>query len=210
MNKTIIGVIIAVILLGGGWWLMSNNQPAEQNSQVNEENTESATMKSSLTSLLKLGRNMTCTYRYSAEEGEQSGTIYIAGNKMSGDFNMMADGKPFVGHMIQDGEWSYTWGGPMSEKQGVKIKLSEIEDKQSGDVPEQSSIDPDVEYDYDCDNWSPDNDKFTPPADVVFQDLSQLIPSLPTKETNDNSQCAVCDQVPAGEAQEQCRQALGC
>jgi len=86
-------------------------------------------------------------------------------------------------------DYTYNWGA--EEKTGTKIAsfteddMEEMETEAEEFVDEMEEYMPvevepaDTDYDFDpmnfkCRNWQADENKFTPPSDVVFQDLSQM------------------------------------
>ena len=75
---------------------------------------------------------------------------------------------------------------------------------------ESSSI-KDENIDYNCKPWIVDNSFFTPPSNIEFVDLSQEVLQIEeTVEQVEEAQCSACDQLPAGQGKEECRQSLGC
>ncbi len=233
MNKATVYVVIAVIIvLGGGYGayhamhMPQSEKPATVNTNVAA--TEQMTTKTSLTSLLAEHKSVTCTYN----SGNQKGTMYIANGHMRGDIEMAATAtaQAYTMHTINDGQWNYSWGGPLGETQGVKMKMMATTNA-NVNVPEyeaQTGIS-DAAMDYSCTPWTMDATVFTVPANVNFKDVATVGGTMQGSgqgtstttvkgsvnvnvHTNVNAKvdCSVCDQTPEGIARIQCRQALGC
>lgn len=165
----------------------------------------------SMARLMALGQDVTCTYEKNDEQGRQDGTIYASNNKLRGEINMTTAEGTYLMHMVREGDTHYMWGGPFGENQGMKMQVSAA-DAQNLQGRRQG---PDVneELNYDCHAWSADPSMFVVPSDIQFNDMSQMIPPgllLGGGGGMGGLACSACDQAPPGEAQEQCRQALGC
>jgi hypothetical protein len=177
-------------------------------------------IKSSLEELVASGQPVSCTFSKALEDGSQSGTVYVGTSKMRGDMQVTSSEGSFPMHIIRDGDWTYTWGGPLGDNQGVKLKASTAQ-REVG-----SSVDgPDMaeQMDMECQPWSVEESRFEIPSDVQFMELGSLgalaspspavsagIPggaggSIDMKQM----QCAACNQIPEDQRQ-QCLQILGC
>lgn len=185
------------------------------------------TTKSSLNALLKSGQSVECAFEDADENGKQSGTVFFAQGKMRGDFTMVpTEGERMTAHMIQDGDWAYTWGGPWGAKQGTKIKLSELK-AGAASGRKREAVDMDEELDVDCKPWTAVSSQFAPPAGVEFMDATESLKQMRSLQEgmrgmpggappagvppgNPKDLCAACDQAPEGVPRQQCRQALGC
>jgi hypothetical protein len=222
-NKVLIAVIIGVIVIGAGLYLglrkpegSPNLAPYANNSLATEEVENNAKRMESLKALMASGESIACNYTREDEGGTQSGTVFFADGKMRGNFTMTQQGAgTYEMHTINDGAYSYTWGGPMGAAQGTKMKMPAM---MSGEASaENKGLDYDTPMDFDCSQWDADTAEFTPPADVTFTDLSAFVPPAVPRtpggeagsQTAPSAQCAACDQVPA-ESRAQCLAALGC
>jgi len=211
MNKGIIFLVLVVLVIGGFYFFGPNR---DQNSEGLMSGENSEQMTASLASLLSGNKNLECSFEHTDESGSQSGVGYISGNSFRGDFKLtQADLDSFDMHALRDSEWTYTWGGPLGETKGIKMKNiapdSAVENKKD------NSFDFDQEYSIECKPWSPDNSKFSVPSGIDFQDLSAMTQQVTNSMTNSmpdlkGLQCAACDQAPEGAAREQCKKALGC
>jgi hypothetical protein len=165
---------------------------------------------SSLADLIASGQSLTCEFDKEHEAGTQSGTIYIEGNRMRGDFTMTSADGSFPMHMINDGEWHYMWGGPMGD-QGMKTKISAADRAAVGPV---QGPDMDEQMNFECDPWTPEPARFELPSNVTFVEQSLGFGGAAADANAGPAdmravQCAACDNAPP-EFQEQCRQTLGC
>ena len=218
--KALVGIIAAIVVVGGGYFIFSGQDKiaedgtTEKTESVTEESLDSSQddedFTGSITGLLKRGKSVTCTFEQVQEEANVSGTVYISKDqRMRGDFKMTSAGfGAFDMSMIRDGEYMYSWGGPLGETQGTKIKLTE-----SGEPTTKSEkgADFDQDFTYSCKRWNVDNGKFELPKTVTFQDLSEQMGQIDATMKGVNAaQCAACDQLPAGSGRDQCKATLGC
>ncbi|MEK7194949.1 MAG: hypothetical protein AAB561_00530 [Patescibacteria group bacterium] len=171
--------------------------------------------KTSLEGLLKSNKAQECSYSVDADGAKMSATVYIANGKMRTDSTVTTGGQTMKSNMIVDGQTSYVWSDGTS--QGFKMTLDNLKSEEpTGSNQQGQAVDFEKEFDYSCKGWSVDNSKFTPPSNIKFTDFSSMMPSLlgtpvpKTSGSGDSSQCATCDQVPAGSAREMCKQSLGC
>jgi len=155
----------------------------------------------SFVELMKLGENYTCTFSDSSEGTAVSGTVYVAGkdNKFRTDYvttiaeseisgsGASAEAITQTGSMISDGEYSYIWDS--ASDQGIKMKFNPADEEKMKeyeaygeelmkDLPKSESddsspFDQSQEMNYDCNRWTVDSSKFTPPSDIVFMDFSE-------------------------------------
>lgn len=169
---------------------------------------DAAMTKSSAMRMMKTGQSMVCDYEHQDRDGAQQGTIYFSRGKMRGDFRVRAQGMgSFESHMIRDDRWQYTWGGPMGDRQGVKMSV----DAMGAAGKKNKGFDADQEMEMDCREWREDASMFMPPSNVSFSDASDAMRQMGQMSQNiGQMKCQACDQVPAGAGREQCRQAMGC
>ena len=118
---------------------------------------------------------MKCTYSDSYGEvvvWAKAGKVRSEGSS----FGMQGNEK---GGMINDGEYLYIW--QESDKTGLKYKLSVFEtEDQDSEAP--SGVDPQAwaetiqnQYEYSCQAVNEGEGVFTPPTDVEFQDMTELL-----------------------------------
>lgn len=218
MNKNIlIGIGAIVIIAGGAWFFASNNGSTDTDingtDDTMEQFEEESLSAKTLRELLISGKSLTCDFSHEEDGIEQTGTVYIDGERVRGDFFLGLEDSDEEAHMIRDKEWVYTWGGPFGDEgEGLKVAVREVEtDNNEVGEYKEDTFDIDKETDYACRSWRADEEKFTPPSDITFREFSF---SAALKEAaagvDIELNCNVCDQAPGEEAQAQCRQALGC
>lgn len=175
--------------------------PQTNVAEVKSEATESAS-RGSIESLLKAGKDVKCDITYL--DGSGSGVVYVADNKVSGEFNIKStEGIETESYMIQDGQYGYIWSGT----QGTKIKVDATAASPTGN--QQQNADLSKEVDLNCSAWSADSSKFEVPQDVQFTDLSQLVkPQASPGTTNDSQGSSFCDQLTDPVAKAACLNAL--
>lgn len=221
MNKNIVIAltVIVLLLIGGGVFLMNrqSSSPASDQSTLSPQspqNTTTATQTTSLKNLMASKGSQQCTFN-DTEMGS-SGTMYISGNKMRGDFSSTIDNRTTTSHMISEGENAYVWMD--DQKSGFKVSLKSMEGlnaKVNTNAPQ--AVDINKQMDYQCSTWTVDASLFAAPTDVQFQDMSAMVENTGTTMEADSAAtmpnkqeiCAACDQAPA-EAQAQCKAALNC
>ena len=184
----------------------------DESNNTTIDQTQDEIFEGKVMDLLKRGGSLACQISSDDNGNVTDGTMYISDGNLRGDFSFtQADGVSYEGSMINDGEFSYVWGDnlPFGEDgpSGVKTKVS-VQDQASGEKNDDDNqiIDMDDSFTFNCQPWSVDNSKFTPPSDVEFVDLSADIQNL-IDTTQDL--CGQCEAVPA-EGRAACLQALGC
>ncbi len=184
-------VAVAVLLIGGGWYYFDSKKEGPENKEATsgEENTDqesSAPLKGagSFRQLMGLGQNLTCDFSYVAEDtnGAIAGTVYVAGDLIRTDFDMMQAGVTYESHMIQDGQMSYMWTMSPQGTFAFKNDVSESDSAQgngtTNNASENRSVDLSQEVDYDCRSWNVDNALFVPPADIEFMDPQAMMQGM--------------------------------
>lgn len=169
--KTIIGIIAAIVIVGGGgYWFASQNGNGSDTAGMpvpNENATEQErTVSGSLADIWKQGGNYMCTVSVTDPNAVSSGTVYIAGDRIRGDFTSQTQGQSVQSSMIRMGGMVYTWTNLYP--QGFKTPSIDTSDPfggsgDAGSVPAGAG--------YDCDPWTPDESKFELPPGVTFMSL---------------------------------------
>ncbi len=220
-KQALIGIVAAaIILLGaGGVFLYSKNKPAAEPSSTTsatEQTKTESSMSDSLSSLLKSGKTQQCTFSYTDPNGDSTqGVAYITAEKIRTDLTINSNGKESNVYVVRNGDDNFIWGSEFPNNTGLKMTLS-IEDYESN-TDSKEYFDPTRKVDYDCSGWTPDSTKFTPPANIKFQDLSAMMQNLikttvkpsGAATTPSASNCSVCNSL-TGDAKNVCLQQLGC
>ncbi|MEZ4103430.1 MAG: hypothetical protein R3B55_02670 [Candidatus Paceibacterota bacterium] len=181
MAKLVLGILIlggaALLIFSGGKNkdkdenVITEESSMEQDSNKEAENQKDFEEKTTLNSLMKKGGNYECVFSHKTEVGESTGTVYISGQKIRGDFSSkvsvagLGDMGDIQTHMISDGESIYSWSSMSSD--GYKIPKSE-EGKSN---QENTNFKSDQELDYKCVAWSVDQSKFSLPTNITFKSI---------------------------------------
>lgn len=207
--KNILIIVGALVVLGGGYFFfLADDDGGDSASSDNQAGTSQAE-QASLNELLGRNQNLMCTYSDTDEQGNtSSGTTYIAGGRMSGEFNLSANGQGTIkSYVINDGQAQYTWQD--GSDQGYKFDLSALEDPTDDSATDDSqSVDQNQDYDFNCQEWSVDEARFTPPSNVNFIDYSAQLQQ--TQESINASSAAqeLCEQIADPDARSACQAAL--
>lgn len=164
-TKTLIGIVVALIVVGGGIWYLSGHPAGTTGGTASGETAEGS---GTLAELMKKGGAYKCEVAVKPTQEnantESSGTVYVGGGKMRGDFSTVVaalGGKAVESHMISSEGYVYTWSDLMP--QGVKMKVDA-----SGEAPAQQGMDAYTAVDYRCSPWSVEESRFTVPSNVTF------------------------------------------
>jgi len=178
-TNSIVGIIAGVAIIGGaGYYLVRGSTSVAPEAAVTEtqEKEDRATAPTgevspkftgSFADLAARGGSWKCTIDSSTAQVVSSGTVYVLGSNVRGDFTTAVQGFGNVeSHMIADGAYIYTWSPMMP--QGAKTKMSSV--PQSGITQTSGqSVSSNQSYSYDCQPSSPDTTLFTLPANVTFK-----------------------------------------
>lgn len=215
MNKKILIVLIILILIGVGVYLFTKkpSQSIKQetvNSQDNTTNTENKTTQGTLKSLLTAGKSQKCTYSKNLESVSLSGTVYISNGKMRGDYVSGTEQMKVNGHMIVDGQYLYSWTD--LSKQGTKMAINQEAQTPATASENTSSQASDMNqaFEYVCQGWTEDASVFIVPSDITFSALTLPSANVSPSTGTNTSACAVCDNVPEGQARDTCKTQLNC
>lgn len=214
MNKGVLAavVIILLLVLGGGAFVLSqrNNNPTPtpaSNITTNTQTQAETGSQKSIKDLFTLGSAQQCSFN---DQAGNSGTVFVANQKMRGDFITVAPQGSVNAHMIVDSSTSYLWVD--GQNTGIKMSFDATAATENLGSQANTNVDWDKKFDYDCKAWNADSNMFTLPTGVKFTDLGALtIPSASGSPSSGSSaaQCAACDSVPES-ARAQCRAALKC
>jgi hypothetical protein len=215
MNKTTIGIVAAVVIIAGGLYAYSQNGGGGMMSGSEKPHTITGSMKE----LVASGVSQKCDF--AEPQSGTTGTIYISGGKIRGDFSSKSQSGTVAGHMISDGTTVNTWIDGLA--QGVKTSFTAS--STAGNPDAQKGLDPDKKTDYSCSGWQMDPSKFALPTGVTFMDVSAMMKGMPAggmgggagaagaagvkPSTGSASQCNSCSVLPEPQ-KSQCRTALKC
>ncbi len=181
--------IIAILAIGAGAYVVQKNRAAKAPEAGDNLNTQAnvnadlnanananlginANAKSSLRSLLGLGKNVMCTFSGTTGSTSSSGTVYIsADGSMRGDFTTQTSTGTQTSSMIVKDKIAYAWSGT----QGVKMDATKATTSAGTSAQAKSAVDLDSQVDHKCTDWTPDASKFVIPATVKFLDLEAMM-----------------------------------
>lgn len=220
MAKIIALVFGVVVVAAGAYLLLSTpayspetDEGTATSETVPREDTSLSSGTGTFADLLALGENITCTFMFEDPEVRNTteGTVYIAGERVRGDFTAEQDGGMYDFHTIHTDATGYMWGSGPEGNMAYLFPLSKADDQTTtSETYESDPFQSDEQMTYECDRWSVDEGMLTPPSDVTFQDFSAMFMQFDAGQGDvQGAQCAACDQLPA-DAQVQCREALGC
>jgi len=218
-NKVVIGVIAVVIIGAGAWYFISQSGKGGAPIVSSPVANSNGTSLDTLAAILASDRPVKCTVAPTADNGNMSGTFYIANKKVRGDYSVTEGAQPMSGHMIVNGDTSYTWidGQPM----GFKMTATPVNRNENAPTAAKQGFNSNQKIGYNCSSWSADATLFALPANVKFNDMNALAAPAVTPPAGasagtgnvpavgNSSQCAACDSVPAAN-KAQCKVALGC
>jgi hypothetical protein len=180
------GATLIVVILAY-FWLFSGSELQTAQEEMNEavvqleaqsgDKTPEAELNGfgTMNDLLGRERDLECQITTIDNSVASDGTFFVADEKIRGDFitdSPDLEGSSVSSIIIDDGTM-YVWTEIMGESFGVKSQLqttSEI------DIQTQEPVGLDERVKYSCQKWKQvDQSIFTPPADVLFQDVSQVL-----------------------------------
>lgn len=137
-----------------------------------KEEQISGTFSGSMRDLVARNQSVKCTFTHSTEINSSSGTVFVSGGKVRGDFDITVPqtGTNLKAFMIADGKDTYVWSSILP--QGFKMPISDAKMQSSGQPA--NGIDYNQSLDYECEPWSVDESVFITPTDISFV-------SMPTK-----------------------------
>jgi len=127
--------------------------------------------------LVKRGGTYVCEVDHSSAVDISSGSVYVSGTDVRGDFTSKTASGVVESSMLKKGDTVYVWGGGMP--QGVKMQATMMES--STGAPTGTSgqaVDMKQEYGWNCTATTPDASKFTLPKGIEFMDLAQMMQGM--------------------------------
>lgn len=214
-NKTlvIVAVVIILALLGGAAYLSLSKSSTNQGitAKVTSAPTTSPTSanpanNTTLAGLLALGQNLRCSFNVKATSGESTqGTFYVSNGNMRGDFVMKnTAGKENQMSMIRNGNENFIWGPALPTAIKMNLSLDKLaanaQTSQFGNVNQKTN--------YNCVPWSVDASLFTPPANIKFTDIGQMMAPQATTGTKTPQTASPCDQISDPTTKASCLKAM--
>jgi len=195
MKKTILIVAAVIIIILAGYFIFAkkNQVPADNSQKSSSSSDVKDAVKSSLLGLMQGATGVKC----SVEDATGKYTVISKNNKvriegMNYASPSVANSDDQKGIMINDGTWAYIWNG----KEGTKFNIKEIEaaNAPQGEATAKSSDWQDWAKSmetsgakYDCQPGLATDADFTPPSDVKFQDLGEMMKAVQQLQNNPGS-----------------------
>lgn len=167
-------VLLAVIV--GGYFIINSNKGVPATPEVFTETQTGEQMmetnglpaqtgkKMAFSEFIKSGGTYKCEVKQAMSDFENSGTVYVDGANVRGEFSTIAEGRPIDTFFIVKDGYTYTWSSA-APTMGFKIK-----------VAAETTTDTSQTYDwkqgvgdYNCQAWTADASMFIPPANVTFK-----------------------------------------
>ncbi len=203
----------------------SEQSPTQEDKQEPaSEDTEPGTLMS-LSELMARGKPMECTWNENESNGGSvTGHMVINGKQFKNDVTVESlpgeeggEALQIETHSISDGTWVYIWNS-MQPGKGTKMDLAKLEQPATAtDTPEKQDLDLDRKLDYKCTDWSSDAAIFTPPSEIIFEDVTAETNKLMKDATDPaNAQkmnklvCDLCKQAPDESSRAECLKNAGC
>lgn len=169
-GKSLIALLI-VLALGYWWYSGRTTTPGTQQ-------TGESAVQQTLRDLIAGGQAVMCSYTDTTESTTTEGTVYVAGERMRGDFTQTSDGTTTTSHMIAMNKTSYVWMD--GQQNGYMMMAQEPEETEATETAEetpesQEPVDLDRPLDYNCQPWSVDEDMFGLPDGINFIDMNAMM-----------------------------------
>ncbi len=175
----LVSIVVGVLVVGGGAYVVMNPEivtnlsgGTEAESEIENDDGESASVGSTFAELIALGQSVVCTFSHDDGAGNHTaGTVYMTsgGTQIRGDFTVSS---PVAGeaHFIRADGYNYLWGPMMP--QGIKTRVTNEAEFSTGG---EGGIDEGTPFS--CQAWNVDAANFSLPAGVEFMDVSSTIPA---------------------------------
>ncbi len=177
MNKLVYGIValIFIVVVGVGAYFVVNRKapdtagvPSEQPLVELKDAVGEGVETLSFKDIFTRKQNSICSF--SDSETDSVGTVFIGNGNAKIDFQ---SGSPdtVVSHMILlNSEDAYMW--IEGETQGIKTSFSEV--SRFSATAEDNPLDINKAVDYECYPWDVDEDQFSLPEEIDFQDIGSI------------------------------------
>lgn len=176
MSKTIISVLVVGVVVVGGYFALTNKKAEapkeEEKTEVTNRPSDKNDKKIPFSEFVKQGGSYKCEVKQVVGNMENSGTVYINGKNIRGEYTSLVAGKTIdTSFMMKDG-YSYTWSS-MMPNMGFKMEIPNVESKTdtSGSPSGTYSWNANQIGEYNCEPWTLNAAIFELPANVKFQEM---------------------------------------
>ncbi len=178
MNKRAVSVgILAAVIAAVLWFLLvydtavapSVHDIARPGSSGSVKQNKAAVVSEtfagtgSFTDLVGLGKDLQCDFSYVSDttNAAVAGVVKVSGSNIRSDFEMQQAGETYDSHLIQSGQYTYSWTESEVGTVAVRINMDEAPSNERPVVM-------DSKVDYNCQAWTADISVFVPPSDLEF------------------------------------------
>ena len=212
MNKKLLPVIIIIVLIVGfyGAYRVYKHFARLAAAPVTQTatGTQEASPVTSLKDLITQGIAQSCTF----SNAGTTGTVYVSGGKVRGDFSTSTTSATTQSHMIVMNNTSYIW--MEGQKTGFKMSYDPNATPGTSSSAPNGSFDASANMNYNCSTWVVDASQFTLPAGVTFTSFAAPTQTAPAAGTSsgsssNSSQCSYCNAL-SGADKTKCLVALNC
>jgi len=233
MNKKIIilGIILLIIILvlTAGLPLINTKKQQSDTSEpkqvtsssvLNDNQINNQQVSGSLLDMMKLNKNLTCSYLGKDDNGKTTFTteMFLSGTKVRNNVKMTDNlDKTLESYMVSNGEWFYIWSN--ASDKGTKMKISEMEktiQEATKDVKVPTNSNADLnkvseKFDFSCKPWNPDMSIFEVPSDITFIDMQETLDKIKDQLGGfKEAGCNACNMIQDANAKSECLKNLGC
>jgi hypothetical protein len=170
MQKKLIILVILVAVVVGAYFVFGGSKEVKNEELGNTNDEQPSGKKMAFSQFLKQGGAYKCEVKQYMSDFENSGTMYISGKNMRGEFSTVAEGRTMNSSFISRDGYSYTWSS-VTPGMGFKIKAEAETSNESAGVNGTYAWSADQIGDYNCESWVVDTTKFELPKDVTFQEI---------------------------------------
>ena len=117
-----------------------------------------------LSYLISLKEPLVCSVKTTSLSMKRSGTVYVAGGELRGDFLSSVNGVLVNASMIDDGTHLYAWTSGATKG----LELLAASSASGNAIANAGGIDLAAQVSYACNAWAEDSNVFVPPTSVTF------------------------------------------
>ena len=192
-NTIIALVVAALVILGGGYYVMSGgySMSTDETARVGDmdgdgkpdtdvSDTDAPQGKAvtgaftgSFFDLAARGGNYKCDVESAGTNNDTTGTVYVSGADLRGDFTIVTSGKTIESHMLKKDDMIYVWSSLMP--QGVSMKATAMMGQGSAATQGQG-VSGTQSYGWNCAATGTDASMFVVPGGIKFTDVSAMMP----------------------------------
>jgi hypothetical protein len=170
MQKKLIILVILVAVVVGAYFVFGGSKEVKNEELGNTNDEQPSGKKMAFSQFLKQSGAYKCEVKQYMSDFENSGTMYVSGKNMRGEFSTVAEGRTMTSSFLSRDGYSYTWSS-MTPGMGFKIKAETETSNENADINGTYAWSADQIGDYNCENWVVDATKFELPKNVTFQEI---------------------------------------